>query len=117
MTGSEYVPEVAHPTRALWRGGLGVRVVVVERVAAIGPQHNGTGPAEHHLRVEDPHQVDHPQVLTLVPGAVVVDGTRFGVNIIPHTFEVTTFGRAKPGMKVNLEVDLFARYVARLVKG
>ncbi|HKD22478.1 MAG TPA: riboflavin synthase [Rhizomicrobium sp.] len=46
-----------------------------------------------------------------------VDGTRFGVNIIPHTFEVTTFGRAKPGSKVNLEVDLFARYVARLVKG
>jgi riboflavin synthase len=46
-----------------------------------------------------------------------VDGTHFGVNIIPHTFEVTTFGRAKPGKKVNLEVDLFARYVARLVKG
>src|SRR5215469_8644247 len=45
-----------------------------------------------------------------------VDGARFGVNIIPHTFEVTTFGRAKPGGKVNLEVDLFARYVARLVK-
>jgi riboflavin synthase len=46
-----------------------------------------------------------------------VDGTRFGVNIIPHTFEVTTFGRAKPGVKVNLEIDLLARYVARLVKG
>jgi len=46
-----------------------------------------------------------------------VDGARFGVNIIPHTFEVTTFGRAKPGMKVNLEIDLLARYVARLVKG
>ena len=46
-----------------------------------------------------------------------VDGARFGVNIIPHTFEVTTFGRAKPGMKVNLEIDLLARYVARLVNG
>ena len=45
-----------------------------------------------------------------------VEGTRFGVNIIPHTFKVTTFGRAKPGSKVNLEVDLLARYVARLVK-
>src|SRR5215467_12471702 len=44
-----------------------------------------------------------------------VDGTRFGVNIIPHTQEVTTFGRAKPGVKVNFEVDLMARYVARLV--
>jgi riboflavin synthase len=45
-----------------------------------------------------------------------VDGTRFGVNIIPHTFDVTTFGRAKPGTRVNLEVDLLARYVARLAK-
>ena len=44
-----------------------------------------------------------------------IDGTRFGVNIIPHTQSVTTFGRAKPGMKVNFEVDLMARYVARLV--
>jgi riboflavin synthase len=44
-----------------------------------------------------------------------VDGTRFGVNIIPHTQTVTTFGKLKPGVKVNLEVDLMARYVARLV--
>ena len=44
-----------------------------------------------------------------------VDGTRFGVNIIPHTFKVTTFGKAKPGSKVNLEIDLLARYVARIV--
>ena len=44
-----------------------------------------------------------------------VDGSRFGVNIIPHTKKVTTFGRAKPGMKVNFEADLMARYVARLV--
>ncbi|MBV9993277.1 MAG: riboflavin synthase [Alphaproteobacteria bacterium] len=45
-----------------------------------------------------------------------VDGPRFGVNIIPHTQKVTTFGRAKPGTKVNFEIDLLARYVARLVK-
>ena len=44
-----------------------------------------------------------------------VDGSRFGVNIIPHTQKVTTFGKLKPGSKVNLEVDLMARYVARLV--
>jgi riboflavin synthase len=46
-----------------------------------------------------------------------VEGTRFGVNIIPHTSKVTTFRRLKPGSKVNLEIDLLARYVARLVKG
>lgn len=44
-----------------------------------------------------------------------VEGSRFGVNIIPHTSKVTTFGRLKPGAKVNLEVDLMARYVERLV--
>ena len=44
-----------------------------------------------------------------------VDGTRFGVNIIPHTLKVTTFGKAKPGTKVNLEIDLLARYVARIL--
>ena len=43
-----------------------------------------------------------------------VEGARFGVNIIPHTQAVTTFGRAKPGAKMNFEVDLMARYVARL---
>ena len=45
-----------------------------------------------------------------------VEGARFGVNIIPHTARVTTFGRLKPGGKVNLEIDLLARYVARLAK-
>jgi len=45
-----------------------------------------------------------------------VEGTRFGVNLIPHTLSVTTFGRAKPGALVNLEVDLLARYVARLAQ-
>jgi riboflavin synthase len=44
------------------------------------------------------------------------EGTRFGVNIIPHTLKVTSFGRAKTGGRVNLEVDLLARYVARLAK-
>ena len=43
-----------------------------------------------------------------------VDGSRFGVNIIPHTQKVTTFGRARPGVKMNFEADLMARYVARL---
>ena len=46
-----------------------------------------------------------------------VDGARFGVNIIPHTAEVTTFGALQAGCRVNLEVDLLARYVARLQSG
>ena len=43
-----------------------------------------------------------------------VDGARFGVNIIPHTQAMTTFATAAPGDKVNLEIDVLARYVARL---
>ncbi|MGD9667607.1 MAG: riboflavin synthase [Hyphomicrobiaceae bacterium] len=45
-----------------------------------------------------------------------VAGTRFGVNLIPHTLTATTWGRKKPGDEVNLEVDVFARYVARLME-
>jgi riboflavin synthase len=43
-----------------------------------------------------------------------VDGEAFGVNIIPHTAAVTTFGTLQPGGRVNLEIDMMARYVARL---
>jgi riboflavin synthase len=44
-----------------------------------------------------------------------VEGNRFGVNIIPHTQAETTFGEAQVGDPVNLEIDMLARYVARLV--
>jgi riboflavin synthase len=42
-----------------------------------------------------------------------VEGDVFGVNIIPHTWDVTTLGGLKPGAKVNLEIDMLARYLAR----
>lgn len=62
-------------------------------------------------------------------GSVVVDGvsltvnsvsdsaagTVISINLIPHTFEVTTLGRLKPGSKVNLEIDLIARYIERML--
>jgi riboflavin synthase len=44
-----------------------------------------------------------------------VEGRRFGVNIIPHTQVNTTFGAAAVGDRVNLEIDVLARYVARLL--
>ena len=43
-----------------------------------------------------------------------VDGNTFGINVIPHTQEVTTWGVAKAGDRINLEIDTLARYVARL---
>ncbi len=57
-------------------------------------------------------------------GSVALDGVsltvnevvdnRFGVNIIPHTQQETSFGSSKIGQRVNLEIDLLARYVARI---
>jgi riboflavin synthase len=59
-------------------------------------------------------------------GSIAVDGVSltvndvaddtFGVNIIPHTAAVTRFGTLKPGEPVNLEIDMLARYVARLAE-
>src|SRR5216683_4243286 len=58
-------------------------------------------------------------------GSVTLDGVsltvnevaqnRFGVNLIPHTLSCTNFGQAQPGQQMNLEIDLIARYVARLL--
>jgi len=60
-------------------------------------------------------------------GSVCIDGTsltvnetegaRFGVNLIPHTVAVTTFKDRRVGDAVNIEVDLIARYVERLLRG
>jgi riboflavin synthase len=58
-------------------------------------------------------------------GSVTVDGvsltvngasgTRFDVNLVPHTLEMTILGGYRPGTRVNLEVDIIARYLERLV--
>jgi riboflavin synthase len=44
-----------------------------------------------------------------------VEGHEFGVNLIPHTSEVTSLGTLRPGDPVNIEIDMLARYVARLL--
>lgn len=46
-----------------------------------------------------------------------VEGSRFELNIVPHTLEETIIGNYKVGTRVNLEVDLIARYLERLVLG
>ena len=61
-----------------------------------------------------------------VKGSVTVDGVSltinevgardFSVNLVPHTIAVTSFRDAKPGQRVNIEVDLLARYLARLLE-
>lgn len=44
-----------------------------------------------------------------------VEGSRFGVLLIPHTWAVTTLNRLTPGASVNLEADMLARYVSRIL--
>lgn len=44
-----------------------------------------------------------------------IEGDEFSVNLIPHTLAMTTLNDLKPGMRVNLETDMLARYVAKLL--
>ena len=46
-----------------------------------------------------------------------IKGSTFELNLIPHTLAVTTLGRLAPGSRVNLEIDLIARYVERMLSG
>jgi len=43
-------------------------------------------------------------------------GVAFAVNIIPHTAAETGFGAAKPGDKINIEIDILARYLGRMLE-
>ena len=74
----------------------------------------------HRVRIKAPqplHRFIAPKGSIAVEGVSLtvneVEGDVFGVNIIPHTFEVTTLGELKPGHPVNLEIDMLARYLAR----
>ncbi|HYW14718.1 MAG TPA: riboflavin synthase [Allosphingosinicella sp.] len=46
----------------------------------------------------------------------VSDGVRFAINIIPHTAEQTSFTGTAPGRKVNIEIDILARYIGRMLE-
>ena len=45
-----------------------------------------------------------------------VDGARFAINIIPHTAQQTTLGDLTPGRRVNIEIDILARYIGRMLE-
>lgn len=114
---------VERPLRASDRlGGHLVQGHVDARGRVAGRTREPDGSAR--LRVDAP-----PDVLRYVvekgPIAVdgvsltvaAVDGTSFEVALIPHTLEVTALGSAETGSPVNLEVDLIAKYVERLLGG
>ena len=74
----------------------------------------------HRVRIRVPrplHRVIAPKGSITVEGVSLtvneVEDDVFGVNIIPHTWDVTSLGQLKPGSRVNLEIDMLARYLAR----
>ncbi|SDF78114.1 riboflavin synthase alpha chain [Limimonas halophila] len=92
---------------------------------------DGVGEVTAHTREGDSWRTTiavPPRLMALIApkGSIAVDGVSltvnevgsasFGVNIIPHTAAVTTFGALAAGDRVNLEIDMLARYVARLVE-
>jgi len=74
----------------------------------------------HRVRIRVPrplHRYIAPKGSIAVEGVSLtvneVEDDVFGVNLIPHTWDVTTLGALKPGSRVNLEIDMLARYLAR----
>ncbi len=90
----------------------------VGEVISRAPEHGST-----RLRFHAPEALARfiaPKGSITINGASLtvneVEGAEFGVNIIPHTEIATTFGMLAVGDKVNLEIDMLARYVARLAE-
>ncbi len=75
------------------------------------------------LRIRLPQELEK---FVAAKGSITIDGVSltvnsidsqgFSINIIPHTLAATSFKRLAPGVKVNIEVDLIARYLAQLAK-
>ncbi len=141
-SGSRFTVDVSNETLSkttldTWQPG---RAVNLERPLTSGDELGGhivTGHVDGRARIVDVtadgecrrflfEAPEHLAMYIAPKGSVALDGTsltvnevaetRFGVNLIPHTLTATTWGRKKPGDEVNLEVDLFARYVARLME-
>jgi riboflavin synthase len=131
------VETLAHTTLGQWEVGTPVNL---ERSMRLGDELGGhlvLGHVDGLARiVERRPEAESVRFVVEVPiglahfiapkGSVALDGVsltvnelaqdRFGVNIIPHTLSCTTFGQAQPGQQMNLEIDLIARYVARLLR-
>jgi riboflavin synthase len=131
------VETLAHTTLGQWEVGTPVNL---ERSLRLGDELGGhlvLGHVDGVARiVERRSEAESVRFIVEVPielapfiaskGSVALDGVsltvnelaqdRFGVNIIPHTLSCTTFGQAQPGQQMNLEIDLIARYVARLLQ-
>ena len=137
-----FAVEVSGETLALTHlGDWGVgRRVNLERAAKVGDELGGhivSGHVDGLARIVDIESdgdsrrftfeaPEHLAMYIAPKGSVALDGTsltvnevsgtRFGINIIPHTLTMTTWGGKRPGEAINLEIDQFARYMARLLE-
>jgi len=126
---------MSHTTMGTWEPG---RTVNLERALALGEELGGhivTGHVDGTAKIVSRFpDGDSMRFLLEVPGEFArfvaskgsialngvsltvneVEGARFDVNIVPFTLKHTSWGDRQPGDLVNLEVDLLARYVARL---
>lgn len=127
---------VSRTTAGIWKVGGGINL---ERPLRVGDELGGhivTGHIDATAAILETAREGESVRMTLeVPGSLSsfiapkgsialdgvslttneVNGVRFGVNLIPHTLSATTLGRAREGDRVNVEVDVLARYVARLM--
>jgi riboflavin synthase len=141
LEGSSFAADVSHETLSLttigdWRVGTRINI---EKALLAGQALGGhyvtghvDGVGEVVSRHDDARSV---RVVFRLPhelaryvarkGSICIDGVSltvngvdsdtFDVNLIPHTLEVTTLGELAPGRRVNLEVDIIARYLERLL--
>ena len=93
----------------------------VGEVIACGPA-SGADDANRQIEIEVPAALSRyvaPKGSIAIDGVSLttnrVQGARFTINLIPHTLAVTTLGALARGARVNVEVDLLARYVERLL--
>ena len=128
---------LARTTLSEWIAG---RLVNLERALSVGDELGGhmvSGHVDGVATIEQITPEEGSQRLTIAAptelmrfiapkGSVALDGVSltvnevsgnsFGVNIIPHTQSVTTFGTVQSGAQLNMEIDLIARYVARILQ-
>ena len=120
-----------------WKVGTQLNL---ERAMQLGDEFGGhivSGHVDGLARLESISQVEASHVMEFSApdnlakfiaekGSITLDGVsltvnkvnrnKFGINIIPHTFEQTTFSELSVGCKINLEIDMLARYVSRALE-
>ena len=137
LTGRGFTADVSAQTLAVTAGLERPGAVNLEKSLALGARLGGHLVSGHVDGVGEVRRFEDGVLEVRAPaelsrfiarkGSICIDGVSLTVNrvqaslfevyLIPHTLQVTTLGRLRPGARVNLEVDLIARYVERLLGG